>query len=75
MILDIPHDYMHLVLLGQTKKMLKLMTGKLNPMKLGAQQVNDISERQIALRKHIPFDFARKPRALDKLDRMKAIEY
>ncbi|XP_012524204.2 uncharacterized protein LOC105829709 [Monomorium pharaonis] len=75
MVLDMPHDYMHLVLLGQTKKMLKIMTGKLSAMKLGTQQISDISKRQVALRKHIPFDFARKPRALDELDRMKATEY
>ncbi|XP_039308699.1 uncharacterized protein LOC120358447 [Solenopsis invicta] len=75
MISQFPHDYMHLVLLGQVKKMLKLMTGKLNPMKLGIQQVLEISRRQLALRTHIPLEFARKPRALDELDRMKATEY
>ncbi|XP_039306751.1 uncharacterized protein LOC120358099 [Solenopsis invicta] len=60
---------------GTSEKMLKLMTGKLNPMKLGTQQVLEISRRQLALRTHIPLEFARKPRALDELDRMKATEY
>ncbi|XP_036146914.1 uncharacterized protein LOC118646990 [Monomorium pharaonis] len=75
MISQIPLDYMHLVVLGQVKKMLKMMTGNLNPMKLGAQQVVDMSRRQLALRAHIPFEFARKPRSLDELDRMKATEH
>lgn len=75
MISQMPYDYMHLVILGQVKKILKLMTGKLNPMKLGTQQVLEISKRQLGLRKYIPNDFARKPRALDELDRMKATEY
>jgi len=35
MISQVSYDYMHLVLLGQVKKMLKIMTGKLNPMNLG----------------------------------------
>lgn len=75
MISQMPYDYMHLVILGQVKKILKLMTGKLNPMKLGTQQVLEISKRQLGLRKYVPNDFARKPRALDELDRMKATEY
>ncbi|XP_011858878.1 PREDICTED: uncharacterized protein LOC105556398 isoform X2 [Vollenhovia emeryi] len=75
MISQMPYDYMHLVILGQVKKMLKIITGKLNPMKLSAQQVLEISKRQLVLRKYVPNDFARKPRALDELDRMKATEF
>ncbi|XP_018364362.1 PREDICTED: uncharacterized protein LOC108762060 [Trachymyrmex cornetzi] len=37
---DVPFDYMYVVLLGVTRKMLHKMTGKLNPMKLGTQQIN-----------------------------------
>lgn len=75
MISQMPYDYMHLVILGQVKKMLKLITGKLNPMKLSAQQILEISKRQLELRKYVTNDFARKPRALDELDRMKATEF
>lgn len=75
MVSQVPYDYMHLVLLGHIKKVLKIMTGKLHPMKLGVQQVSDISQRQLNLQRYIPLEFARKPRALDELDRMKATEF
>jgi len=75
MVSQVPYDYMHLVLLGHVKKGLKIMTGKLHPMKLGVQQVSDISQRQLDLQRYIPLEFARKPRALDELDRMKATEF
>jgi len=75
MISQMPYDYMHLVVLGHVKRRLKIMTGKLNPMKLGAQQVLNISERNFQLRQHIPCDFARKPRPLDEIDRMKATKF
>ncbi|KYM93386.1 hypothetical protein ALC62_16015 [Cyphomyrmex costatus] len=75
MISQMPYEYMHLVLLGHVKRGLKIMTGKLNPMKLSVQQVSDISKRNLQLRQYIPCEFARKPRALDELDQMKATEF
>lgn len=75
MVSQLPYDYIHLVALGHIKRVLKIMTGKVNPMKLGAQQVLDISKRQLKLQKYIPFEFVRKPRSLDELDRMKATEF
>ncbi|XP_011686398.1 PREDICTED: uncharacterized protein LOC105449098 [Wasmannia auropunctata] len=75
LISDVPLDYMHIVLLGVTRKMLQKMTGKLNPMKLSTQQINEISLRLINLRKHVPCEFARKSRSLGELDRMKATEF
>jgi len=72
---DMPLDYMHVVLLGVTRKMLQKMTGKLNPMKLGTQQINEISMRLMNLREYVPCKFARKPRGLRELVRMKATEF
>lgn len=72
---DVPLDYMHVVLLGVTRKMLHKMTGKLNPMKLSTQQIHEISIRLINLREYVPCEFSRKPRGLGELDRMKATEF
>lgn len=72
---NVPFDYMHMILLGVTKKILKRFTGKVNPMKLGCHQVNEISTRLLSLRKHVVCEFSRKPRGLDELDRMKATEF
>lgn len=68
-------DYMHLVCLGVTKKLLLLwMKGPLI-VRIGNANTNLISQRLIALRSLIPKEFSRKPRNLPEIKYWKAIEF
>lgn len=68
-------DYMHLVCLGVTRKLLILwMRGPLNT-RLSIGLLNRISERLIDLRNALPSEFARRPRTLFDVDRWKATEF
>lgn len=74
MVSDFVLDYMHVVCLGVMKKLLTCWkTGKI-PLRLGRQNISEISERLVALRKYIPSEFNRKPRTLHELDYWKATE-
>jgi len=56
-------DSMHLVYLGVMKRIIvQLVQGNNYFCKLDARRVNLLSEKLESLRKHIPIDFARKPR-------------
>ncbi|KAL2083702.1 hypothetical protein ACEWY4_021475 [Coilia grayii] len=68
-------DYMHLVCLGVTRKLIRFwMKGDLC-CRLGSQAVKAISARLVQLTEHIPVEFQRKPRSLSEIDRWKATEY
>lgn len=72
---DFPFEYMHLVCLGVTKKILKLWTEtKPRAYKLGPKIRKEISDKLEATRSNFTTDFVRRPRTLKELDRWKATE-
>lgn len=72
---DIPYEYMHLVCLGVTRKLLYLWTSaKKSPARLSKDQIDKINERIRQVRKFTPSEFARKPRSILELDHWKATE-
>ncbi|CAG7734115.1 unnamed protein product, partial [Allacma fusca] len=74
MISQIPLDYMHLVCLGNVKKLVALwMRGPLE-IRIPTNSVSIISKHLQSLRASIPSDFQRKPRDLQLIDRWKATE-
>jgi len=76
MIRSFPLDYMHLVCLGVTKKLIKLwIEGPPSAFKLNAAKINEISRQLIYFRRFVPTEFARRPRQLTECDRWKATEY
>lgn len=75
MVKDFPHDYMHLICLGITRKLLDLWfsSGPLR-VRLSFHQCQTISDLLVGLKTFVPFDFARKPRSLIERMRWKATE-
>jgi len=68
-------DLMHLVYLGVMRRIIfQLVQGNNYFCKLDAKRVNLLSEKLESLRKHIPIDFARKPRNFNKIKNWKATE-
>jgi len=74
LIKNVPLDYMHLVCLGIVRKLLLLWTTKSFRFKLSIIQKKQISTALINFRKHVPFEFSRKPRSLNYLKLWKATE-
>ena len=75
MVSQFPLDYMHLVCLGVTRKLIALwMKGPLT-CRLGRRIVNLISDRLLSYQSFFPKEFARKPRSLSEVDRWKATEF
>ena len=77
MVKGFPIDYMHQSCLGVMKKLILIwMRGKgaLRIHRIGAGQIQTISETLLELKKSIPSEFQRKPRHLSEIDRWKATE-
>jgi hypothetical protein len=70
-------DYMHLICLGVTRRLLMYWKGPVGPLhvRLSRKLVSELSERLIFFALYCPVEFARKPRALDELPRWKATEF
>lgn len=70
-------DYMHLVCLGVTRRLLLYWKGPVGPLsvRLPRRLVCDISAKLIFLSPYVPCEFARRPRTLDDLLRWKATEF
>ena len=68
-------DYMHMVCLGVTKRILHYLKKGPRKCKLSSQQCPQISDGLKALRGTMPSEFARQPRPLDELERWKATEF
>ena len=72
---DFVLDYMHLLCLGVTRKLLKTwMHGTLN-VRLAACKIQEISSKLLSLSVFIPREFVRKSRGLSEIDRWKATEF
>jgi len=67
-------DYMHLVCLGVTRRLILTWTRGELRSRLPARLVLAISKRLVNLRRFTPREFARKPRSLAEIDRWKATE-
>ncbi|CAN7947303.1 unnamed protein product, partial [Ixodes hexagonus] len=75
MVTQFPFEYMHLICLGVTKKlMLSWLRGRL-PCRTTPSTIKHISAVLESYVEHIPCEFARKPRSLDDIDRWKATEF
>ena len=73
---DCVYEYMHLVCLGVTKKLLLLwIRGNHRIFKLSSGQVTKFSELLLSLSSSICLEFCRKPRPLAEIDRWKATEF
>lgn len=72
---NIPLDYMHLVCLGITKKLLQLWQKAKMKYHLNAHQIHGISDRLKSLKEYTPAEFNRKPRSLEHYCKWKATEY
>ncbi|KAJ7998119.1 hypothetical protein DPEC_G00219260, partial [Dallia pectoralis] len=69
-----PLDYMQLVCLGVTRRLLSIwLRGPLR-FRLSSSLVDQISHSLIQMRAYIPVEFARNPRSLRELDRWKTTE-
>lgn len=68
-------DYMHLVCLGVTKRILLYLRKGPRMCKLSVQQINQISSRLALMKGAMPSEFARQPRSLLEVDRWKATEF
>jgi hypothetical protein len=70
-----PFEYMHLVCIGVTKKLVKLwLNGERSVFRLSNRESALISSRLISYKKFIPLEVVRRPRGLSALDRWKATE-
>lgn len=65
-------DYMHVVCLGVTRKMLNFWTKGNLKYRQSSFKIKAISEKLVGMSKHIPSEFARKPRSHSEMDRWKA---
>lgn len=74
MVLDFPHDYMHLVCLGVVRRLFDLWCGGPLRTRLSGQLTRSLSHSLQQLKTHIPCEFARKPRAFEERGRWKATE-
>ncbi|KAL1022541.1 hypothetical protein UPYG_G00029060 [Umbra pygmaea] len=70
-----PLDYMHLVCLGVTRKLLHLWLKGPLARRLAPTAVKEISSVLLTLRAHVPCEFNRKPRTMDEVERWKATEF
>lgn len=75
LVTQFPLNYMHLICLGVTRRLILLW--KRGPLRcrISAQSVEEISELLVLLKGFVPQEFARKPRSLMEVDRWKATEY
>lgn len=77
MVTTFPLDYMHLICLGQMKKLLALwLRGSANiKCRLSSKQIKDLISDMYALKKYVCSEFVRVPITVEELDRWKATEF
>ncbi|KAF0721930.1 Uncharacterized protein FWK35_00030499 [Aphis craccivora] len=74
MIKDIPSDYMHVVLLGVMKRLLKFWVRGKKSVRLPTNKLNDCDSELKSLRDYFPSEFVRLPRALNDIENYKGTE-
>ena len=75
MVSQFPIDYMNLVCLGVMKRLILLWISGSLKVRIGGKVQQNISDFLLILRKSIPMEFARKPRAISDVSRWKATEF
>lgn len=82
----VPLDWMHLILLGVMKRLIKFWVhgkkreksqysnSRTEPVKLPEADIENMSKQILEMKKCIPSDFARHPRRLQEIDHYKATE-
>lgn len=75
MVDQFPLDYMHLVLLGVTKRILCLWFRGNKAVRLTKSKLEQLEELFVSTRGYVISDFSRKPRSMQNLDRWKATEF
>lgn len=70
-----PLDYMHLICLGVTRRMLLYLMRGPRVCKLSQQQLSLLSAALENMSNRLPSEFARQPRSLNLIDRWKATEF
>lgn len=71
----VPLDPMHLLFLGVVRKIIYILLFGATRRKLPAHVIEAISQILLALRDHVPYEFARKPRHLKYIKIFKATEF
>lgn len=74
MIKDIPSDYMHVVLLGVMKRLLKFWVRGKKSVRLLTNKLNDCDSELKSLRDYFPSEFVRLPRGLNDIENYKGTE-
>lgn len=74
MVSQLPIDYMHLVCLGVTKRLLQFFLSGRRHVRLTKSQIRIVSEHLKLIKPNIPTEFQRKPRSILELDHWKATE-
>lgn len=74
MVSQIPLDYMHLVCIGVTKRLIQFWVKGAMDVRLKPEKMKNISDNLLLLKSFITDEFARKPRCLEQIDRWKATE-
>lgn len=72
---DFVVDYMHLVCLGVTRKLISLWFSGPLKTRLGPLSRKEINDKLMSFSSHMPCDFARRPRAITEFERWKATEF
>lgn len=74
-ITSVPLDYMHLILLGITKRVLGFLIKGNHEVRLSKENIDDINKKLKLVYKSIPHEFSRKPRLITEYDKWKATEF
>lgn len=76
MVVDFPLDYMHLICLGATRKLICVWAkGKSGPHKLNSEKLIQLSDNLVQIAPNTVSEFQRRPRTIAELDRWKAVEF
>ena len=75
MVTGFPLDYMHLICLGVTKKLVKSWFSSPLSVRLSTRQLEELTKCLESLRVCISSEFSRRPRSVLEIDRWKATEW
>lgn len=67
-------DYMHLIILGATKRFLQFLKRGPRKCKLSSSQLDQISANLQKIKQYVPSDFVRKPRDISEMEIWKGTE-